>query len=64
MNGEAGKGDTYRPVDQQRYSENWERIFGKQERMQTWWTCERCGKSSRNGDTPCPVCGYKGVDYE
>jgi hypothetical protein len=25
----AGKGDTYRPVDQKRYDENYERIYGK-----------------------------------
>lgn len=28
MNG-AGKGDTYRPVDQKKWSENWDRIFKK-----------------------------------
>jgi hypothetical protein len=26
---EAGKGDTYRPVDQKKWSENWEMIFSK-----------------------------------
>jgi hypothetical protein len=25
----AGKGDTYRPVDYQKWSDNWDRIFGK-----------------------------------
>ena len=29
MNGQAGKGDTYRPVDQKKWDENYERIFGK-----------------------------------
>lgn len=29
MNGEAGKGDTYRPVDKKRFDLNYERIFGK-----------------------------------
>lgn len=29
MNGQAGKGDSYRPVDQRKWSENWDRIFGK-----------------------------------
>jgi predicted SnoaL-like aldol condensation-catalyzing enzyme len=24
----AGKGDTYRPVDQKKWSENWDAIFG------------------------------------
>lgn len=27
----AGKGDTYRPVDYQKWSENWDAIFGKKE---------------------------------
>ena len=25
----AGKGDTYRPVDYQKWSDNWDNIFGK-----------------------------------
>jgi hypothetical protein len=25
----AGKGDSYRPVDPKKWSENWDRIFGK-----------------------------------
>ena len=25
----AGKGDSYRPVDQKKWAENWDRIFGK-----------------------------------
>jgi len=25
----AGKGDTPRPVDQKKWSDNWDRIFGK-----------------------------------
>jgi hypothetical protein len=29
MNGEAGKGDTYRRVDPRKWSENYDRIFGK-----------------------------------
>ena len=29
MNGQAGKGDSYRPVDQKKWDENYERIFGK-----------------------------------
>jgi hypothetical protein len=29
LNGHAGKGDSYRPVDQKKWDENWERIFGK-----------------------------------
>ena len=29
VNGNAGKGDTYRKVDQKKWDENWERSFGK-----------------------------------
>jgi len=29
LNGQAGKGDSYRPVDQKKWDENYERIFGK-----------------------------------
>lgn len=25
----AGKGDSYRPVDQKKWDENWDKIFGK-----------------------------------
>ena len=28
-NGEAGKGDRYRPLDKKRFDRNWDRIFGK-----------------------------------
>ena len=28
-NNGAGKGDTYRPVDYQKWSANWDAIFGK-----------------------------------
>jgi len=30
MNGEAGKGDRYRPVDQKKWARNYEFIFNKQ----------------------------------
>jgi hypothetical protein len=29
MNGQAGKGDTYRPVNRDKYNENYDRIFCK-----------------------------------
>lgn len=29
VNGEAGKGDSYRPVDRMAWSKNWDAIFGK-----------------------------------
>ena len=28
-NGQAGKGSKYRPVDPKKYTENWEKVFGK-----------------------------------
>jgi len=28
-NGQAGKGDKYRPVDQKKWDKNWEKAFGK-----------------------------------
>ncbi len=33
MNGEAGKGDTYRPVNHKTWAENYERIFGKKNKV-------------------------------
>lgn len=35
MNGQAGKGDTYRPVDPKKWSENYDRIFGKKKDKQS-----------------------------
>ena len=29
VHGQAGKGDSYRPVDQKKWDENWDKIFGK-----------------------------------
>ena len=29
VNGQAGKGSKYRPVDPKKYAENWEQAFGK-----------------------------------
>ena len=29
VNGEAGKGDSYRPVDRMAWSKNWDAIFNK-----------------------------------
>jgi hypothetical protein len=33
MNGQAGKGDAYRPVDPKKWDENYERIFGKKKKI-------------------------------
>jgi hypothetical protein len=32
VNGEAGKGDSYRPVDRTMWSKNWDAIFGKKKK--------------------------------
>lgn len=29
----AGKGDSYRPVDPKKWSDNWDRIFGKKNKV-------------------------------
>jgi hypothetical protein len=34
VNGNAGKGDKYRPVDRKKYYENYDRIFGKKKECQ------------------------------
>lgn len=40
---EAGKGDTQRPTDHKKYSENFDNIFRK--RADPFFiTCDRCGK--------------------
>lgn len=33
-NGQAGKGDSYRPVDPKKWSENYDRIFGKKKKTE------------------------------
>ena len=35
VNGQAGKGSKYRPVDPKKYDENWERAFGKKTKKKT-----------------------------
>ena len=32
VNGQAGKGSKYRPVDPKKYAENWEKSFGKKKK--------------------------------
>jgi hypothetical protein len=34
MNGQAGKGDTYRPVDWKKWSDNYDKIFKKNKKTQ------------------------------
>jgi len=44
MNGEAGKGDTYRPVDKKKFDANWDKIFSP-----------RCNCNHRIGEN-CEEC--------
>ncbi len=41
VNGQAGKGSKYRPVDPKKYAENWEKSFGKKKKK----TTKKKGKS-------------------
>lgn len=41
----AGKGDTYRPVDYKKWSDNWDKIFGKKPR-------KKDNNEQDNGDRP------------
>ena len=41
VDGQAGKGSKYRPVDPKKYAENWERAFGKKKKK----TTKKKGKS-------------------
>ena len=44
MSNGAGKGSRYRPVDQKKYAENYERIFGKPEKKKPSSRDECCFK--------------------
>ena len=35
VDGQAGTGSKYRPVDPKKYAENWERAFGKKKKKKT-----------------------------
>lgn len=49
MNGGAGKGDKYRPVDRKKYYENYDRIFGKKKECRTTTTdVKNATTSSKN----------------
>ena len=41
VDGQAGKGSKYRPVDPKKYAENWEKSFGKKKKK----TKKKKGKS-------------------
>lgn len=65
MNGQAGKGDSPRPVDRQKYESNWETIFRKRDREisdgfgSVWFKCHRkdCAlEVVRPGKVQCSIC--------
>ena len=35
VDGQAGKGSKYRPVDPKKYTENWKKAFGKKKKKTT-----------------------------
>lgn len=43
MNGEAGKGSAYRPVNREKYEREYDRIFGKKEKEPERKSDERKG---------------------
>jgi hypothetical protein len=65
MNGQAGKGDSPRPVDREKYEQNWENIFRKKKREicdgfgSCWTLCEKkdCAlEIVRPGKVQCNLC--------
>jgi len=65
MNGQAGKGDSPRPVDRKKYESNWENIFRNKKREisdgfgSSWLKCHRedCGlEIVRPGKVQCNLC--------
>jgi hypothetical protein len=53
MNGESGKGDTYRPVNKEAYDRGYLRVFGI--------PCPHCNlKKLENGKPRCVVCNGVG----
>lgn len=56
MNGQAGKGDRYRPVDPKKWAKGWARAFGKKNPPKRYTLCD--GLRLAKSDTPvywwCP----------
>jgi len=51
VNGKAGKGDSYRKVDHKKYSESWDRIFGKKQGEKTNERKHKSGKDDNGRNT-------------
>lgn len=51
LSGEAGKGDTYRPVDRMMWSKNWDEIFNrkKPKKARTAKNVNQSRKENKNG---------------
>lgn len=47
MNGQAGKGDRYRPVDKKKWDENYDRIFGRKNAKTNQNRKPRTGKTEK-----------------
>lgn len=60
----AGKGDSYRPVNQKRWDENWERIFGKGNRKDKDNNPNPNNGNKDNKDEVCSICDGAGVIQE
>jgi hypothetical protein len=62
MNGQAGKGDSPRPVDREKYEQNWENIFRNEicDGFGNYWLlCDRkdCAlEIVRPGKVQCNIC--------
>jgi len=41
VDGQAGKGSKYRPVDQKKFIENWEKAFGKKKKKGKKKKCQK-----------------------
>ena len=50
-NGEAGKGDTPRPVDKRKYDKNYDRIFSKDKKCQNVKTVPGGSRSAKAART-------------
>jgi hypothetical protein len=54
---DAGKGDTYRPVDKKKYADNYDRIF-KVADIALDNSCMWCSPKGLNDRTRCLECEY------
>lgn len=62
---DAGKGSRPRPVDQQKYNDNYDRIFGKKEVpvVESVFICMHCNTLNNPEDVVCKNCGKEVGTY-